>query len=566
MALSIQSKTALGAGVLFALLVSVCAVSLIFINQLSQRTEHLLSANYQSVRYCDEMSHAIDRLPGDATALADLQKNLASEEHNITEAGERQLVQQLRGKCNELLAGNNTPALRDTINNLLYHISTLNHQALGQKNSDALATATQAKTWLAVLSTLVLIFGLTLTINFPGYIAQPIRTLTEAIRDVADKKYGQRIHIPSQDEYGEVAAAFNSMTERLAQYEQTNVAELLFEKQRLDTIINGMDAVVIGTDEQGRFIFLNDAATAILSQPAKLLIGKNAAKAAAQNEMLHALLQGRKGRQVTVSRDGHELHYDTDYRVISSGGKAIGEVFILRNITPFKELDSNKTAFLATVSHELKTPISSIKMSAQLLSDARIGSLNAEQTGLVTQVAEDAERLLRLTGELLLRTQAETGKIALQLQYASPHDILQKALPAVASAAAQKHIHLAIDVPEELSQIAGDADKTAWVLTNLLTNAIRHSTAGSDIHISASQAQHNIRFSVQDAGSGIDPKYLPRLFERYFRVPGDASASGTGLGLAISREFIEAQGGSISVESTPGKGSTFTFFLPAANR
>jgi two-component system, NtrC family, sensor histidine kinase KinB len=240
----------------------------------------------------------------------------------------------------------------------------------------------------------------------------------------------------------------------------------------------------------------------------------------------------------------------------------IGNVIVLRNITPFKELDFAKTSFIATVSHELKTPIASIKMSLQLLDNEKTGSLNTEQHQLLDSIKDDAKRLLKITGELLNMTQVESGNIQLTLRPSDAKEILMYAIDANKMAAENKHIKLDLTYAEGLPQVLTDSEKTTWVLNNLLSNAIRHSHENATIFLRIGLQNKKIQFTVRDTGHGIATEYKDKIFDRYFRVPG-SQKEGTGLGLAISKEFIEAQGGTIKVESEIGVGSTFTVALNA---
>ena len=267
-------------------------------------------------------------------------------------------------------------------------------------------------------------------------------------------------------------------------------------------------------------------------------------------------------KELKIYADNKESYFSKDVLDVTSNKAVIGKVIVLRNITLFHELNEAKTNFIATVSHELKTPISAIKMSAQLLTDSRVGNLNTEQQELTRSINDDAERLLKITGELLNISQAETGNIQLKLQSTRPAAIVDQAVQAVNIQAQQKNIQLQLSVPDQLPSIQADAEKTSWVLINFLTNAIKYSSEGAAIEVSVYAKNNRILFSVKDYGKGIEEKYLPRIFDRYFKVPGTHERSGTGLGLAISKEFIEAQGGHIEVSSIAGEGSIFSFDFP----
>jgi len=295
-----------------------------------------------------------------------------------------------------------------------------------------------------------------------------------------------------------------------------------------------------------------------------------------QNDLIRTLVQELfntdtvqrpdKQQPVKIYADDKESYFEKEIipiKIIPTGEKEekqIGTVILLQNITPYKELDFAKTNFIATVSHELKTPISSIKMSLQLLENKQVGDLNHEQQTLVGSIKEDAARLLKITGELLNMTQIESGSIQMNIIPTDTKEIVEYAVSANKSAAEQKQIKFEIKIPGNLSKVLADNEKTSWVLTNLLSNAIRYSYDNSVIYIDVKTENDKINFSVTDIGQGISPQYVDKIFDRYFRIPG-TKKEGTGLGLSISKEFIEAQGGSINVKSDFGAGSTFSFAL-----
>ena len=269
---------------------------------------------------------------------------------------------------------------------------------------------------------------------------------------------------------------------------------------------------------------------------------------------------------MTIFADGKESYFEkeTVKITIKPTGEDktiyIGDVIILRNITIFKELDFAKTNFIATVSHELKTPIASIKMSLQLLEKQETGATNEDQKQLIESIKDDSRRLLKITGELLDLSQLETGNIQLNIEKSNPIEIVNYAIEAVKTQSEQKQIDIIFDCNKNLPFVKADAEKTAWVLINFLTNSIRYSPENSIIKIHLETQNNQLVFKVIDKGQGIDSRYQTKIFDKYFQIPG-SNKSGTGLGLAISKEFIEAQNGTISVESELGLGSTFSICL-----
>lgn len=255
-----------------------------------------------------------------------------------------------------------------------------------------------------------------------------------------------------------------------------------------------------------------------------------------------------------------------DINIIPTGEKQpqlIGHVIMLRNITLFKELDLAKTNFIGTVSHEFKTPISSMKMSLQLLENENIGSMNTEQKQLLVSITDDTDRLLKITAELLNITQVESGNIKLNVITTNLFEIANLAIEATRNLAEQKNIKVEVAVEDNLPDIKADIEKTTWVLINLVSNAIRYSFEDSVVSLNLSQKNGKVKFLVKDNGTGISEKYQKKIFDRYFRIPG-TQKEGTGLGLAICKEFIEAQGGIIELESELGVGSTFSFTLKSS--
>ncbi|MEI9934499.1 MAG: ATP-binding protein [Ferruginibacter sp.] len=556
----LKTKLSLALFFLFLVILTFGILSLFYIKKLSSEADKILKNNYATLVYDNNMIKFLDELPGDKTAYISFEENLQNQEKNITEPGELNATLALRKNFNELKATPFDSSNYREIRQSIQEINELNQNAILRKNASAHKIAEDADFWLTVIFVILTLIAFTLVVNFPGVIAEPIRVLSEGITEIANKNYNKRIHLEQDDEFGDLAAAFNSMAEKLDEYEHSNLAQLKFEKTRIETIINQMKDGIIGLDDKKRILFLNEVAEKILGLKEPEIMNQYAPTIALKNDLMRTLLNEETNkRELKIYADNKESYFSKDILIVKDTNIIIGEVIVLRNITPFHELNEAKTNFIATVSHELKTPISSIKMSAKLLTDERTGSLNNEQQELINSVREDADRLLKITGELLNMTQVETGNIQLKLKNTNPLDIIEQAILAVKFQAQQKNIQLKVNAESNLPAIHADEEKTTWVLINFLTNAIKYSPEFTDIEIFINQKNGLTEFNVKDHGKGIDRKYLSRIFDRYFKVPGTDERSGTGLGLAISKEFIEAQGGTIWANSTVGKGSEFGF-------
>ena len=573
--MKIKTKLTVGVGFLFALIILLAAVSTYYVNGLKKDTDNILTANYNTLEYARNMLRALDETNVDPLAFSRFDANLQKQVNNETETGEGEITGRISDEFDALKANPQDGAIPIRIRYGITDLMQLNMDAIVRKSEVAKETAGSAIIWISVTGAGCFILAFILLVNLPGNIADPIKQLTESIRQIAAQNYNQRLHFESHNEFGALARSFNTMAQKLEEYANSRLAKLLMEKKRIDTLINNMHDPVIGIDECKKILFINDEALKVSGMKRGDLLGQGIEDVAAHNDLIRALIKdtisgtgetSKNNAPIKIFADDKESYFDKeiiDINITPTGEQLtqyIGSVILLRNITPFKELDTAKTNFIATVSHELKTPISSIKMSLDLLNHETTGNLNENQAQLIESIKDDSERLLRITGELLNMSQLESGHIQLNKQPTDPGVILQYALSATRSQASQRNIELTTNMDSNLPLIHIDAEKTAWVLTNFITNAIRYSPDNGRILISLNKMGRLLRFAVQDFGKGIEPRYSDRIFDRYFQIPG-SNRSGTGLGLAISKEFIENQGGKIGVQSELGLGSTFYFEL-----
>ncbi|OXB01615.1 HAMP domain-containing sensor histidine kinase [Flavobacterium pectinovorum] len=569
----IKTKLNLGVGLLFLLIIILTLVSAFYIFSIKKDTENILKANYNTLEYSRNMLLALDEINANKeNAIVTFKENLLNQTKNVTEAGEKKGTDSLKKNFALLEKNSSDESLKMQIRQDIFEIMKLNMNAIKQKSDIAKHTAETANLWIAIVGTLCFLIAFNLLINLPHNIANPIKELTLSIKEIANKNYSERVHFTNHNEYGDLAKSFNTMAQKLQEYNNSNLYKLFFEKKRLETLINNMHDPIIGLDNEGIILFANDEALKIIGLKLEDVIGKSASALALSNDLMRSLIlkeldaDSQKKKPLKIFANGKESYFDKEtinITITPTGEEKeinIGDVIILRNITLFKELDFAKTNFIATVSHELKTPIASIKLSLQLLQNAKTGDMNDDQKQLVESIKDDSQRLLKITGELLNLSQLETGNIQLNIEKSNPYAIVNYAVEAVKVQAEQKQIKLIIDANENLQDVKADSEKTGWVLINYLSNAITYSSEKSTILIKLKNENDQIVFQVIDTGKGIDARYKDKVFDKYFQIPG-SQKSGTGLGLAISKEFIEAQNGIIGVESNLGLGSTFWFSL-----
>jgi PAS domain S-box-containing protein len=567
--MTIKNKLRLGIGFLFLMALISAGMADYYLTRLSGDSRAILKDNYRTLLYMKNIGKVLDKennAPLNTAEMKIISENIVLEQHNETEPGEMHLANLLAADFEKLKPVYNRPDqninLRLHMKQVMYDIIEINMKGIDLRNTIANKTADDGIIVASLIGTLCFLIAFSFVVNFPGYIANPIRELTIGIKEIANRNYGKRLVFPEKDEFGGLADAFNQMAGKLNEYESSNLASLMFEKRRIETIINSMHDAIIGIDDKQFIIFANKVACTLIGMPEEKLTGEFAPTIALENDLLRSMLFVDQ-KKMKIFADARESYFEKEVLEVKNEDKVIGKVIILKNITDFQQLNDAKTTFIATISHELKTPLASIKMSLKLLDDARIGAINNEQKQLLQNMEADTQRLLQITAELLDAAQVETGKINLNFGSTQPKNIVNYAVQAVKSLADQKEITIDIHCPDTLPVVMADLDKSTWVLINLLSNAIKYSPTKATIKLDVKKKGQNIiEFAVQDSGQGIDEKYLSRIFERYFRVPGaEADKTGTGLGLAIAKDFIEAQGGTIGVESERGEGSRFHFDL-----
>lgn len=602
---TIRSKIFLGVLFLFAIIIALSILGIIFTSKLAESSKGTIVDNYRTIDYAVNMLASVDEM---YTTLIGLDKSsqgfsLKSEYYksrenfekyfeletaNITEPGENQYVMELRSAYDAFINSKrdkSAPAQYDSlttnynyVKSSINKIYSLNMEAILKKNAEAVEKSGQVTFYTLVIGGISVIITMFFILTFPARIVKPIKNLTEKIKAITQRDYNQRIEITSDDEIGVLANAFNLMADRLKEYESRQIGEILAAKQRLEALVHNMQDGILVLDNSNNIVLANQVLVELSGIKLEDLQGKNAADIAVHNDLLKNILggifedkksEGNSKSTIRIIKGKTEYFYEPEIiRIIADSEKFparnMGNMIILKNVTWFEERDVAKTKMISTVSHEMKTPISSINLTVKLLEDQRVGQLNNEQKELVQAIREQSNRLSKVVNEILNYSQIETGNIRLNFSDVQPDDIIDYATTALMILLSEKNIQLETEIENDLPPIKIDIEKTVWVLVNLLSNAIRYSKQDGKIILSAGRYKEQVFFSVKDQGPGISEEDQKKLFSRFTQL-GQKSERGWGLGLAISREFVQAQGGTIKVNSALGQGSTFTFYLPALN-
>ena len=565
--MKIKNKLSYGMGALFGMILFLGLVSVGYIVKISADTQSIYDNNNNSLDYARNMLTALETIGTDDAARAIFQENLERQKRNITEDDEKDVTRKLELHYTEYIQTGSSLLLQK-IRTDLYHIMSLNMNSVHLKQKMIGDMVHSALLWISVAALLCLVVAAIMFFRFPKSIVEPIKRLTNGILEISQGNYQKRLPVNSNDEFKMVSHSFNKMAESLEEFKAGSLEDILSAKKYIEAIVNSITEPIIGLDKEKRIVFINNEALNILNLKREEVLGKLAAEISLRNDLLRRLIKellnrDTKKEPLKIYADNKESYFKAFYIPIIIRGEDKeqenrGDVILLRNITEFKELDAATTTFISTISHELKTPVSAIMMSLQLLEDKRIGELNGEQHQLSESIKENSERLIKIIGELLNMTQVEAGRLQLMPKVTKPIELIDYAINANRVQADKFNCHIEVDYPEKISKLFVDSEKIAWVITNLLSNAIRYSSENGRVVIGARQLDSNeVEIFVKDFGKGIDPRYHESIFDRYFRVPG-TKVQGSGLGLSISRDFVEAHNGKLTVESELGKGSCFT--------
>ena len=590
--MKLKTLITLGFVAMLALLLAIGGYAFYTLNRLDRSSRNVLKENFYSVELGQQMQRALDQMetdPNAATGLPRFRQSLTREAGNITEKGEKELVDSLtqhQADFQRLLDAGAPPAARAPTLELLrqqtYRMVALNTAALTRKNDLANQNTVQAGHYLLAFIAISLLLGLLFVLSVPEAAVGPLHKLTKSLEHATENNFTATIPVESGNEFGRVATAFNQMLAQLQEYRSSTMAELITARNRTASIVSGLDEGLLLLDEHRHIILANPMACALLSIPAEQLVGQPAATVAAGNDLLREILRplevdaARRVRAVAdapllrIAQQGEEAFYRLAVQELVSFNEAlkknefVGQIITLRNVSDFKKLDQVKSNFLATVSHELKTPLSSINLNTKLLQDERLPADERQRiTGFIRQ---ETQRLQRMVAELLDISRLDAGAgIQLDVHPTNLADVVGFATATVQPQLDDKQLRLDLQLPAELPAARADVEKTTWVLINLLANAIRYSPVGAALTVRATVAGTFVQVSVQDRGPGIAAEHHEKIFQRFAQLPDKSGyRGGSGLGLSIAREFIATQGGRLWVESELGSGSTFNFTLPVA--
>jgi signal transduction histidine kinase/HAMP domain-containing protein len=618
MSISVRQRILLTIVPLLVIVASLGSAGVALLVRLGNSAGAILRENYDSVVAMQRLNEALERIDSSFQFAINARddewhirahqqytqnweayaKALEIEIHNITLPGEAELVHSLeevtekyrvqgdaffanKGQPDELSGAyfSRPDGLLDLFNGIKHvsgQIRKINQDNMESASQEARRIAGHSLGWFICGLSVAIAIATLSTWSITQSLLRPMQAMTTAAREISTGNLDQVITYPSNDELGQLAQAFNTMAHHLRDYRQSHSAKLLRAQQTIQATIDSFPDPVLVVDMDGVVEMANPAARQLLGvvssqknhpgtgiwQPPELLTAPLGDALRGQRDYLPEGFD----KDILMGTGAFERAVLPRILTIRDPyGSPLGAAVVLQDVTRLRLLDQVKSNLVATASHELKTPLTSVRLAVHLLLEETVGPLNAKQIELLLDARENSERLLAMVNNLLDLARLEQGSRQLQIQSASAESLLQAAADDVRPRAEDKGVELEVQVPAGLPLLPVDANRLGHALGNLLDNALTYTDRGGRITLAARKQGDDVELSVTDTGVGIPAEYQPHVFEKFFRVPGQSRDAGTGLGLAIVHEIITAHGGTVTCNSKPGQGTTFTLRLPSSH-
>ena len=390
---------------------------------------------------------------------------------------------------------------------------------------------------------------------------EPVKKLTQLSKRMAQGELDQEIQITSRDEVGELARAFNQMAVRLKEM----VALITNERDRMATILSNIDDAIFMVNGNGKITAMNRAAESIFQISEGKALGHTFIEIVRDHELnrlLQRCLSTRRQQTGAVEIKPKKQFLGVVATPLSGDGGCLAHI---QDLTELRRLEMIRQDFISNISHELRTPIASVKALAETLNEGAVEDPSVAKDFL-SRINAEADKLAQMVQELGELSRIESGEAPLQIRSINIAEAIGHAVDRLRAQADRAELKLDIDSTPTLPEVLADEARVEQVLVNLIHNAIKFTPSGGRISISAKAKDNDIMVSVADTGIGIPPDDLPRIFERFYKADKSRTGGGTGLGLAIAKHIVEAHDGRIWAESVEGKGSNFNFTLPLTSK
>ena len=609
--MTLKKKILIGYGVAFVLMGLVVVWAVTNLVSLGKASDAILRENYRSILAAENMVDALERQDSGVLLifLGDSEKGihqfreneavflqwLARAKDNITIQGEAELVQSIEAYYakyrQEFSARTDLHDAAKPLPQLPYYQETLfplfaevrescirlrnlNEETMYAASLRAGTVASRAIWSTVFVAASALMVALIFSLLLAERIVRPLRRFMDASRKISAGDYAVQVPVETDDELGRLAGEFNQMAAQLGQYHEMNIEQIISEKNKGEAILSSIEDGLVVFDTDLKVTGINPAGRRMLDlefAEVPTLVCADILPAPSVCEMIRRTVETgmqpdvpEEQRIITLQKGERSRHYLFSVTPIRGRDRNLsGIVLLLRDVTRLKEVERLKSEFVMAASHELRTPLTGMGMSIDLLLEHAAQGLAEKDRELLQAAHEEVHRMKALVNDLLDLSKIEAGRIELEFEKVPVQTLFEHVQEVFKGQAEMKHVKLTSELAGDLPEVRADANKVTWVLTNLISNALRYVRQGGQIQIMAKKIGPHVHLSVRDDGPGIPPEYQSKIFQKFVQVKGRQSG-GTGLGLAICKEIVRAHGGAIWVESSPGQGSTFTFTLPVA--
>jgi two-component system, NtrC family, sensor histidine kinase KinB len=587
---------------------------------LARQPSAIWKNNYRSMLAAQRMKESVERLydaalfrllgrPVDEKTLRShiiqFDREFAAQTRNITERGEAEAVERLRQEwadyqatLAQFIAESDPRRQREVVLPVLARtfeavkrgaddILDINQDAMVMQGRRTEDRAARFERLLIAAVLLASVVGLLASVSLTTRLLRPLGVVSAAVRRFGQGDLQARARVHGADDIAQLAQEFNTMADRLERYRRSSLGELLQAQQAAQAAIDSLPDPVLMLDASGNLDGTNEAARTVLGidpdERGSSSLDRVDPTVRAVIDRLRAHVVGGRGAYSPkgfedalriTSVHGEGIYLPRAAAIYGESGAVTGSALVFQDITRLFRFDELKSNLVATVAHEFRSPLTSLRMAIHLCTEGTVGPLGPKQADLLFAAREDCERLQVIVDDLLNLSRLESGRIDLRKRRVDPQSLLGSAVDLHRAAAHSQGLSIRAEAYPGLPEVFADPDRLQLVFANLLTNAFRYSRSGDEVVVRAlpspveasdatGRAPESVRFEVVDRGPGIPVEHQAALFEKFFRVPGSPTG-GAGLGLFIARGIVQAHDGSIGVTSQPGQGSTFWFTIPTA--
>lgn len=592
---------------LVLIIVMTGVISAYNIFKLSKAIDGLITDNYRSIAAVNSMNSFLDseetailkyiQSPKDDAVTLFYKSNdgfysyFNTERNNVTEPGERNLVNNTNTDyINFIKLFSELQDYKSTHNNSetiqyynatiepaaqkvqkdLKDITELNEKAMFNRKNEAKLSSSQSMYLVIAISTLSALLGFLVSIFYANKILKPVYMLAETIKSVNEGDINKEAPVIYDDEIGMLSREFNDMTKRLQEFEKSTKGKLLEEKNKSITIVRSISEPLFILDANYKITLVNNSCESFFNITEDTVRNKYIFEVIKNTELYEHIFnvinnnKNDSGKVISIARNEKVYYFNTMVTILRNKDLQInGIIVLLKNITELKQFEEMRSNFIDTISHEFKTPLTSIMMGVGLMMDKNVGVLSEKQNNLLTSINEDVERLNNLVSNLLKLSKVQSDKAIFDLKPCHIENIIDKSIDNFKEQARSKEVTIRGNIETSLPNVLVDGEKITWVINNLISNSLKNTNSGDSITIGAFQKDESVHVYVSDTGEGIPSEFLEKVFDKFVQVKGyDPESLNTGLGLSIAKEIVEAHAGTIWCESRLNAGSTFTFTIP----